>query len=363
MSRPGRLLGHHLDLPWADAVLDLHPDLRPDGVPQALGDPLTSRVVHLGGWTFTPYAALSGGPKGGSTSVLVISAPDGWRGGVVCDQYSGRSFPFGQLNFPMPYLSRLLSPGTAGHRRIRALRDAALSGLPMLRVLLEEPYEWDPLMRHVEEYGDHNPYLLRWASSGVSAEDAAALEAWGVDPYTTPMSFTAHWDLLTWREAGFTDSHEVRLWHEIRCTDGEQATYLVARGLDAVAAAAWMDTPVPPNMDPRITCEFLAAGWTPRALREIGARANTPDPVMAYSFYGLVDMWATAMSPSLASRFLEAGIPFGEASRMLDCGQVPDDDTFTFLSALREEPTDWRPRRLGAVRSPYGSTFRLSVTA
>ena len=328
-------LWHRTDLSWADAALDLrhtdHQTLLPDTLPA----PVTDRVIHVEGWTVAPHV-VPGGPKGGSVSVLVLEAPDGWRGGVVLTQDSGTKFAFKNTTTALPYLGRLLSPRGATAWALRHLTVLAAAGLPMLRSTITNPLEWAPdFLDDPDQVGQLEYYDLRWASSGVTRTDADVLEDYQLYPVDIP---AAHWqDLKRWHASGWTDPHDVALWVQAGCETPTHAHELSRHGFTPVEAKDWANTPVPPRNE--WAHDLIAAGWTPHMARRLGEAVNR-QPLC--TFFGLMGEWGRLMPTRRIALCLEAGLSIDEARRVVSNHTLPDDASLQLLGAWATEPTHWR---------------------
>lgn len=364
--RPMTYQWHHHGLPWADAVLDTRELQHLSVLPTVLPDPVPGRSISIGDWQVTPYAVSPGGPKGGGISVLTLQAPDGWVGALVMTQFSGRTFTFGRLNDVVPYVGRLMSTRRITAERRQVLTEAALAGLPMLRDAMLDPIGWDIGVGPAADprgMGGWTTFVATWASCGITEPVASDLDRMLVRPV---FSGSDAYSVLGWRSHGYTPEQIIE-WFEVGVRSPEVVTEVVEFGFTQATASAWLATPLLPFGAAPVaqTWAFVDAGWTPRALRAIGAMLNEVDgPDLPPSFHQTVVAWTEFAHPVVASRLLAAGIDLETARRLQVAGDLPDAETLDMVAAICDEPTNWQiktSRRRGAWADPHDRTDALDV--
>lgn len=326
--------------PWADVVVDLRSEHERDGLTP---DPdllvaVGGRAVHLPGWTLRPYTHR-GGPKGGSTSVLVCDAEDGWSTALVFRQYSGSKFAFAALRSHAPWLGRALSPLSGSAATHRTHLDLATRGVATLRAAVNDPDTW---------FGDTGPHpdfeptnwLVEWASCGVTKNASArAFFEYDVRP-AAGAGILNNLTLTGWRDAGFDGDSDTAAW--MRATDdGDPAAARAFRsaGLSVDDVAQWVATPLAlRNAAHRdLLIRWREHGWTPSAVRHLAAAVNGNLTLADH-----IAEWESDMPGARAALYVCAGISRDDACRFESSQSPPSTDSLRLLAAFVDEPPSFQ---------------------
>lgn len=320
--------------PWADVVVDLRGEEHRLPVFARLHNP--ERTLTVGDWVFTAHVSPEG-PVGGSTSILLATAPDGWRAGFVMTQFSGRRFAYSELGRRWPYLGRLLSTRRILAATRTATEAALLAGLPVLRSLLLDPQSWyatEVPRRDWEDHWTETGWAVAWASAGVtSVEVADRLDINGIWP--VGRTDGAHADLLSWQQAGW-DVQTVLAWLDAGVHTPAWAAIFGRAEVDPEEAQCWAKTPLVLFDEfaeyGQCVVRFARAGWTPAWVGEVAdVEAAALDPV---SVYKALAAWQALTSPQRAVLYLRAGIGRAEAARFEASAEPPSTAQLATLAAL-----------------------------
>lgn len=339
------LPSYRTDVGFADVVIDLRSRHR-HPLPSSLMRGRTRRVIDDADkvWYVSAHASVRNPERNSQKSdVVLIVAPDGWRGAVVLPHFGSSGFDYGALWALMPFIGMLLEPSL--ERRNADL--PTLVGhlgrcLGVLRAEMSDANVWEdiPAISPVALSLPWNEMVLRWASAGVPSDRVDLVKAYQMH---THGNYARGTSVLAWYAEGFERPEVIFGWLKAGVVDARTAALLDDEGITLRAlapleedfpGAQWIKT------DPEALRGLLDAGWTSRALRAVGAqmRRKTLKSTM------LVDQvvrWSEAVPDAQArERYLLAGFGAGEAQTDFEGPSPATPETLALMAALGEDVDD-----------------------